>query len=195
MREGIAVLKGHAARSKESLRREAVFYGEGVAKAKKAGDVEWLAKEEQAVSDVQEQSSRVDRLFGAIDFGDPSIFAYARETGFELDRGRLPGPQQSYEALVNRDSKVYYFKYDARDEQAKDPEANRKKFIDLVRAFRPRQAFEIPTERGICFPYGFIADDGTRKAKMVVALRDADVPSVLYTISAGWVDPERGSEA
>jgi Tle cognate immunity protein 4 C-terminal domain len=195
MREGIAVLQGHAARSKESLRREAIFYSEGALKAKKAGDLEWLAKDEQAVRDVQEQSLRVDKLFGAIDFGDPSIFAYARQTGFELDRGRLPDPEQSYEALVNRDSKVYYFKYEARDEQAKDPDASRKKFIDLVRAFRPRKLFEIPTERGICFPYGFIGDDGTRKAKMVVALRDADVPSVLYTMSAGWVDPERGSEA
>jgi Tle cognate immunity protein 4 C-terminal domain len=195
VREGIARFNEYLTASKQELRRESVFYSEGVAKAKKAGDLEWLAKDEKAVLDAEAQFSRVEKLFAFIDFGDPSIVAYARGTAMGLDRGKPPEPEQSYEALVNRDSKVYYFKYEARDEQAKDPDASRKKFIDLVRAFRPRKLFEIPTERGICFPYGFIADDGTRKAKMVVALRDADVPSVLYTMSAGWVDPERGSEA
>jgi Tle cognate immunity protein 4 C-terminal domain len=195
MREGARRFDGFKERATQALNSEITDYRESVLRAKEAGDKDWSARHERAILDAKEQLSRVNLLFGPIDFGDPTIVAYARGTAMGLDRGRPPDPEQSYEALVNRDSKVYYFKYEARDEQAKDPEASRKKFIDLVRAFRPRKLFEIPTERGICFPYGFIADDGTRKAKMVVALRDADVPSVLYTMSAGWVDPERGSEA
>jgi hypothetical protein len=195
MREGARQFDESKELATQALNREIRRYRESVLRAKEAGDKDWSARHEQAILDAKEQLSRVNRLYGPIDFGDTSIVAYARGTAMGLDRGKPPEPEQSYEALVNRDSKVYYFKYEARDEQAKDPDASRKKFIDLVRAFRPRKLFEIPTERGICFPYGFIADDGTRKAKMVVALRDADVPSVLYTMSAGWVDPERGSEA
>ena len=195
MREGTAGFDGAKERATQALNREITHYRESVLRAKDAGDKDWSAEHEQAIIDAKAELSRVNALFGPIDFGDPAIVAYARGTAGRLDRGKPPDPELSYAALVNRDSKVYYFKYEAREEQAKDPEASRKKFIDLVRAFRPRKLFEIPTERGICFPYGFIADDGTRKAKMVVALRDADVPSVLYTMSAGWVDPERGSEA
>jgi hypothetical protein len=177
------------------LKNDLIYRTEDLNNAKNAKDNDWVTKAQQTISFIKLEQSRVEKLFNFLDLGIPDSYAYARETAGGLERGRLPAPQQTYDAILNRNNQVFYFNYKATGQNAKDPAASRKKFVDIVRAFRPRKLFDIPNERGICFPYGFIADDGTRKANMEVALRFADVPSVLYSVSAGWVDPERGSEA
>jgi len=64
--------------------------------------------------------------------------------------------------------------------------ATEAEFRDLVlRRFRVRQIFEVPREPGVCFPYGFIADDGRQPYDFQTTWRQKGVPGVLYTLRTG----------
>ncbi len=177
------------------LKYETNKYNESYQDALKDGNKEAIKIWKEFINENKFLANEVEKLYGVLNLDLLDSFAYTREVADTLDRYRNSGKEQTYEAILNRNNQVFYFNYRATGDDAKDPVASRKKFVDIVRAFRPRKLFDIPNERGICFPYGFIADDGTRKANMEVTLRFTDVPSVLYSVSAGWVDPERGSEA
>jgi hypothetical protein len=60
-----------------------------------------------------------------------------------------------------------------------------------LKRFRPRALFEIPDEPGICFPYGFIVDDGTFDHDLHASFRYADTPGVFYHLRSKTVD-EKG---
>jgi hypothetical protein len=57
----------------------------------------------------------------------------------------------------------------------------------MVGRFRPRKSGEIPTDLGVCFPYGFIADDGKMITDIKQSLRWEDAPGVIYSIQTGNV--------
>lgn len=59
------------------------------------------------------------------------------------------------------------------------------RFIDVLRRFRTRKAYEIPKGLGVCIPYGFIADDGRTITDIKESIRFEDAPGVLYTIQTG----------
>ncbi|WP_162083988.1 T6SS immunity protein Tli4 family protein [Sulfuriferula nivalis] len=44
--------------------------------------------------------------------------------------------------------------------------------------FHPRALYEIPNQPGVCFPYGFIADDGKAPRNVAVTMRLIDHPDV-----------------
>lgn len=48
----------------------------------------------------------------------------------------------------------------------------------FVKYFRPRALYEIPKEPGVCFPYGFIADDGKTPRHVGVTMRLKEYPDV-----------------
>ncbi|MDE2400036.1 MAG: hypothetical protein KGL90_00015 [Burkholderiales bacterium] len=56
-------------------------------------------------------------------------------------------------------------------------------FSDFMKRFQPRKLYEIPKERGVCFPYGFIPDDGTKPFHTAAGIRFDDRPNVLYVIN------------
>ena len=66
-------------------------------------------------------------------------------------------------------------------------ENHRSKFSALLKSFRPRRMNEIPTELGVCIPFGFIPDDGRTITDIKQSLRWKDAPGVLYTINTGNV--------
>ena len=68
-------------------------------------------------------------------------------------------------------------------------ENHRSKFSALLKSFRPRRMNEIPTELGVCIPFGFIPDDGRTITDIKQSLRWKDAPGVLYTINTGNVQP------
>jgi len=72
-----------------------------------------------------------------------------------------------------------------------DKGAHKRDFSAMLAKFRARAANEIPTEPGVCFPYGFIPDDGRTVVEFKQSLRYSDAPGVLYTIETGTVDPRR----
>ena len=66
-------------------------------------------------------------------------------------------------------------------------EKQEQQFRALLASFRTREMHEIPSELGICIPYGFLPDDGRTAVEIKQSLRWADAPSVLYTIETGSV--------
>ena len=64
---------------------------------------------------------------------------------------------------------------DYKEEHAVFPE---ERFRYFLTNFSPRAIFELPSQQGICFPYGFIRDDGTKLRYVSVAMRLLDHPDV-----------------
>lgn len=56
---------------------------------------------------------------------------------------------------------------------------------DLASRFRPRRPYEIPTEPGVCLPYGFIADDGKTAYDFQISFRFKSAPGVIHTLRTG----------
>ncbi|KQQ39233.1 hypothetical protein ASF61_22250 [Duganella sp. Leaf126] len=50
---------------------------------------------------------------------------------------------------------------------------------------------EIPTELGVCIPFGFLPDDGRTVTDIKQSIRWKDAPGVLYTIHTGNVQPRQ----
>jgi hypothetical protein len=61
----------------------------------------------------------------------------------------------------------------------------------MLKKFKTRAPNEIPTEPGVCIPFGFIPDDGRTVVEFKQSLRFPDAPGVLYTIETGTVHPRR----
>ncbi|WP_005032977.1 T6SS immunity protein Tli4 family protein [Holophaga foetida] len=95
-------------------------------------------------------------------------------------------------AYLWRDGRLHCF-MDSQGDGEPPLEIRKPKFDAFVRAYRPRKLYEIPTERGICLPYGFVPDDGTTTYDIKVSLRYQDTPGVIYTLGTATVG-ELGSE-
>lgn len=66
-----------------------------------------------------------------------------------------------------------------------------KQFLALLASFRTRRMNEIPTELGVCIPFGFLPDDGRTVTDIKQSVRWEDAPGVLYTIHTGTVQPRQ----
>jgi hypothetical protein len=86
-------------------------------------------------------------------------------------------------AYLWRDKRVWRFATRKYEGEAYDHMAQ--EFMDTLRHFRPRALYEIPTEPGVCVPYGFFSDDGHAWYEIQNTLRLADAPNVTYTIGLG----------
>lgn len=138
-------------------------------------DIEKLKKD---AADLQSRIERMQKSWHPIDLGLPKSLGY--QAGSALY------------AFVLRDGRAYQFTSTQADG---DPplETRKAAFFDFVKRFRPRALYEIPTEPGVCFPYGFVADDGTATSRTEVSFRFKDRPGVLYTLGA-LVSGEHGFE-
>ncbi|MFG5863369.1 hypothetical protein [Metapseudomonas sp. CR1201] len=98
------------------------------------------------------------------------------------DSHALGSQEIPFRLLLWRDSRVYYFVFSR-------PDAGTAAYMqDLARRFRTRALYEVPQEPGVCFPYGFIADDGKVPYELRNSLRFTRTPNVivsLLTASAG----------
>lgn len=94
-------------------------------------------------------------------------------------------------AYLTRGDFVYVFESSQIMTTAADKEAHKKDFSAMLARFRTRTPHEIPTELGVCVPFGFIPDDGTTVTEFKQSLRFADAPGVLYTLQTGNVHPRR----
>lgn len=69
---------------------------------------------------------------------------------------------------------------------------NLKKMQDFIAGFRLRSMFDIPTANGVCFPFGFVADNGETFRDVTVSFRPKSHPDVVITFEdnlAEWNDP------
>jgi hypothetical protein len=94
-----------------------------------------------------------------------------------------------------RDQRIYRFLESATDSNKLTYEQVEAKLRDIVKRFRVRQTFEIPSEPGVCIPHGFIADDGTAPFRMKNTFRVKDAPNVTYTVYTGKNPPDMARAA
>jgi hypothetical protein len=63
------------------------------------------------------------------------------------------------------------------------PEAKAQKdYLRVVQGLRPRSTFQIPSEAGVCIPYGFIQDDGREARGIAAAYRLVEHPDVTILL-------------
>ncbi|MFG5863365.1 T6SS immunity protein Tli4 family protein [Metapseudomonas sp. CR1201] len=92
------------------------------------------------------------------------------------DSHALGSKEIPFRLLLWRDSRVYYFVFSR-------PDAGTAVYMqDLARRFRTRALYEVPQEPGICFPYGFIADDGKVPFDLRFSLRFTRTPNVIVSL-------------
>ncbi|MGZ9127324.1 MAG: T6SS immunity protein Tli4 family protein [Candidatus Binatia bacterium] len=94
-------------------------------------------------------------------------------------------------AYLTRGDFMYVFESSQKMLSPADKDAHKKDFTAMLTRFRARAPNEIPTELGVCVPFGFIPDDGTTVTEFKQSLRFADAPGVLYTLQTGNVHPRR----
>lgn len=137
-----------------------------------------IERHKKDIAELQARIERMKKSWHPIDLGLPQALGY--QAGSALY------------AFVLRDGRAYQFASTYADG---DPplETRMAAFLDFLKRFRPRALYEIPTEPGVCFPYGFVADDGTAHSRTEVSFRFADRPGVLYTLGA-LVPGEHGFE-
>jgi hypothetical protein len=86
----------------------------------------------------------------------------------------------SYSLFIYRDGHFFNFgdNLEKSDNPAKDTERSIAAMRSTIKSFHPRALFELPKSPGVCFPYGFIADDGKASRDIAVTMRLKDHPDV-----------------
>lgn len=81
-----------------------------------------------------------------------------------------------YHVFLWRNQRVYYFALTPNSEKTL-PYVK-----ELVSRFRTREMYEVPKEPGVCFPYGFIADDGKASHHFKFSFRFTRTPNVIFSL-------------
>lgn len=142
---------------------------------------EWIGEREKTIKEIQAE-------FELFDPGLPESQGYWTSTYYGNDETNLYSVLRAY---VTRGEYVYIFESEERMKSQSDKDAHKVNFSDMLAKFRTRAPNEIPTEPGVCFPHGFIPDDGRTVVEFKQSLRYPDAPGVLYTIETGTVHPRR----
>ncbi len=96
-----------------------------------------------------------------------------------------------YRAYLFRQDYLYSFESKALLGPAMTAETHGRQFSALLASFRQRKMNEIPSEPGVCIPYGFLPDNGQTVIDIKQSIRWVDAPGVLYTIHTGTVQPQQ----
>ena len=129
---------------------------------------------EEEIIDEQRVLANVGKVSHPLDFGMSDRKGYAQ--------GRY------LQGYMLRDGVYYHFVMGANSEDTRTSAEREAWFTDFMKRFQPRKLYEIPKERGVCFPYGFIPDDGTVPFKAAAGIRFDDRPNVLYVVRTQVVD-------
>nr|WP_320134075.1 T6SS immunity protein Tli4 family protein [uncultured Holophaga sp.] len=89
-------------------------------------------------------------------------------------------------AYLWRDGKLHCF-MDSQGEGDPPVEVRKPRFDAFVRNYRTRRLYEIPKERGICLPYGFVPDDGSMPYTIRISFRFEDALGVIYSLGTATV--------
>ena len=90
-----------------------------------------------------------------------------------------------------RDQFLYFFSSSGDEPLFEQPKTD---FDRVIKHFRPRQRYKMPTERGICFPHGFIQDEGVEGFRVKNIMRFTDQPDVIYSFLTHPFDANTSDE-
>ena len=181
-----AALEAHL---QESIRETQAYIAEQKRNNKNAMAAQKEIREAEDTIRMWEKTIREDReKFEPFAPGVPASQGYWTSTTYANDD---TNPYSVLRAYLTRGEYVYVFESTVKMTTAADKEAHKRDFTALLKKFRTRAPSEIPTEPGVCFPFGFIPDDGRTVVEFKQSLRYPDAPGVLYTIETGTVHPRR----
>jgi hypothetical protein len=142
---------------------------------------EWVRRREETLKEEREK-------FHPFDPGLPDSQGYWTSKGQAIDETDRDSILRAY---LTRGEHIFVFESTVKMKSPADKEKHQRDFSAMLAKFRPRAANEIPTEPGVCIPFGFLPDDGRTPIEFKQSLRYPDAPGVLYTIATGSVDPRR----
>ncbi|HGV0167418.1 TPA: T6SS immunity protein Tli4 family protein [Pseudomonas aeruginosa] len=122
-------------------------------------------------NDIEEVKKEISELEEKI----PLAKIYEHNLGIP-DAHILGSKNIPFHVLLWRNQRVYYFTF------SKPNKNSAQRIKDLVARFRTRELYEVPDEPGICFPYGFIADDGKTAYDLKNSLRFTRTPNVIFSL-------------
>lgn len=109
---------------------------------------------------------------------------------------------RGYTIYINSGTRLYHFwrkndkDYGKKSQTAEAQiQKSESEVLSLLNRFRPRELYEVPTEQGFCFPYGFIAaDSGQEPRNIGVTYRLKNHPDVTIFFQDLGMKPEAGKE-
>ncbi len=145
--------------------------------------------DKKAISTLQKNKSeeksieRIKKGIAEMEAKIPLAKIYEHDLGIP-DSHILGSKNIPFHVLLWRNQRVYYFTF------SKPTENSAQRIKDLIARFRTRELYEVPNEPGICFPYGFIADDGKTAYELKNSLRFTRTPNVIFSLlTASANDP------
>ena len=141
-----------------------------------------IEREESLIKSWQNSISETQGRFEVVSFPFPESEGYW--TSEDTNRDGVAS-HSIFRAYLTRGNFVYVFESIAALTEQMTKKRHMEKFVEVVSRFRPRQPGEIPTELGVCFPHGFISDDGKMITDIKQSLRWVDAPGVIYSIQTG----------
>jgi hypothetical protein len=142
---------------------------------------EWIRKRERQIEEDRKE-------FEPFDSGLPNSEGYWTT---RIEANDESEPYSVLRVYLTRGDHIYVFESSVMMKKPSDKDAHKRDFVSMLKKFRTRAPNEIPTEPGVCIPFGFIPDDGRTVVEFKQSLRFPDAPGVLYTIETGTVHPRR----
>ncbi|MEH6689520.1 MAG: T6SS immunity protein Tli4 family protein [Halopseudomonas sabulinigri] len=144
--------------------------------------IDFFEEEGRPTEELEEELAGYEKQIAAL----PTDERYEKERAFELGIPDAAGawhPDRMV-ALLWRNNRIFHFEFGPKNgEYDSSSEAIEPAARDLLARFRPRQAFEIPQEPGVCVPFGFIADDGTENYYAGFSWHVKSTPYVLNSLT------------
>ncbi len=143
------------------------------------GIIEDLKKMGYGPEPIERARNRIKEIEASI----PLTQIYEHDLGIP-DAHILGSKNIPFHVLLWRNQRVYYFTF------SKPTQQSAQRIKDLIARFRTRELYEVPNEPGICFPYGFITDDGKTAYELKNSLRFTRTPNVIFSLlTASANDP------
>lgn len=130
---------------------------------------------EQGYSPDSEAVRRVESDIEEAEKDIPLAHVYDLDLGIP-DAHILGSEHIPFDVFLWRNQRVYYFALSPKPENAMQ------EVKDLLSRFRTRELYEVPKEPGVCFPYGFIADDGKSSHDFKFSFRFTRTPNVIFSL-------------
>lgn len=178
---------GLDAHLKKRIRENHAFIEELKKAVKNVKEAQETIKErKELIREWQESIEERRKEFQPFNPGVPDSQGYWTSRGQAIDETDRESILRAY---LTRGEHIFVFESTVDMNTPADKEKHQRDFSAMLAKFRPRAMNEIPTEPGVCIPFGFIPDDGRTPIEFKQSLRYPDAPGVLYTIATGSVDP------
>ena len=108
---------------------------------------------------------------------DPSINILEYDNGNSINYFYKSGKHNIGAVFIYDLGRIYAYQKPMAESEPNEAQA-RSDYMYVLRNFRARSLYELPTERGVCVPYGFVKDDRPQKRSMGTIMRLKDHPDV-----------------